>query len=237
MDVHKPKAAHGWWEFLTEVGMIVVGVLIALTAEQAVLRWETAHRMHLAELQVRAELGLDDGPQAAFRDALGPCVASALERIRTTVESGASRADLQTAIGAYDLTHPTWDDNAYRGALASGLTAQMDPAHYESWAYAYAVIPSLDREAERETHDTADLRAISRTGGAITPEERTQVLRAAASLAVDNQEISGRAHWLLDGMARARVTLDRAQGAAQVDEALKRPMAAACVADLRSRFR
>jgi hypothetical protein len=236
MDVHKPRAAHSWREFLTEVGMIVVGVLIALTAEQLVLRWETAHRIHLAEMQVRVELGADDGPQAAERDALGPCVAGSLERIRTAAESGASRADVLAATGAYDLPHPTWDDNAYRGALASGLAAQMNHATYESWARAYAVIPSLDREDERETHDAADLRAISRTGGPITPEERTQILRAVATLAVDNQQIIGRARWLLDGMARAGVKLDPTRAADIVGDALIRPMAAACIADLRSRI-
>ena len=216
--------------------MIVVGVLIALTAEQVVLRWETAHRLHLAELQVRVELGADDGPQAAMRVALAPCVANALERIRVLAEQGASRADLLSAIGAYDLPHPTWDDNAYRGALSSGLTAQMDHKTYESWAYAYGVVPSLEQEAEREAGDAADLRAISRVGGPITAEERTQVLRAAATLAVDNDQITGRAQWLLDGMARAGVRLDPAQKADTVGDAAKRPMAAACLADLRGRF-
>jgi hypothetical protein len=164
-------------------------------------------------------------------------VAGALERIRTEAENSASRADLLSAINAYDLPHPTWDDNAYRGALTSGLTAQMDHKTYESWAYAYGVIPSLDRADEREAHDAADLRALSRVGGAITPEERTQVLRAAASLTVDNEQIAGRARWLLDGMARAGVKLDPARKDDTLHDALSRPMAAACVADLRARFR
>ena len=36
MDIHKPKPFHGWRELLKEVGIIVLGVLIALGAEQAV---------------------------------------------------------------------------------------------------------------------------------------------------------------------------------------------------------
>ena len=41
MDIHKPKPVHGWPEFLKEMGVIVLGVLIALSAEQAVeaLHW------------------------------------------------------------------------------------------------------------------------------------------------------------------------------------------------------
>lgn len=41
MDVHKPKPWHNWREFLAEIATIVIGVLIALGAEQAVewLHW------------------------------------------------------------------------------------------------------------------------------------------------------------------------------------------------------
>ena len=41
MDIHKPKPWAGWREFAKEIGTIVIGVLIALGAEQAV---EWLHR-------------------------------------------------------------------------------------------------------------------------------------------------------------------------------------------------
>ena len=40
MHFHLPKPLHGWREFVGEVGIIVIGVLIALGAEQVV---ETLH--------------------------------------------------------------------------------------------------------------------------------------------------------------------------------------------------
>ena len=40
MHFHLPKPLHGWREFAGEVGIIVLGVLIALGAEQLV---EAAH--------------------------------------------------------------------------------------------------------------------------------------------------------------------------------------------------
>lgn len=36
MDIHKPKPIHNWREFLSEIGVIVLGVLIALGAEQSI---------------------------------------------------------------------------------------------------------------------------------------------------------------------------------------------------------
>jgi len=54
MDIHKPKPVHSWREFLSEISVIVVGVLIALAMEQAVewahWRQEVSHgREHLRE--------------------------------------------------------------------------------------------------------------------------------------------------------------------------------------------
>ena len=47
MEIHKPKPVHNWRELLTEIGVVVIGVCIALAAEQTVewLRW----RSHVAE--------------------------------------------------------------------------------------------------------------------------------------------------------------------------------------------
>lgn len=50
MDIHKPKPVHNWHEFLKEVGIIVLGVTIALCAEAAV---QAVHEAQLAR-QTRA---------------------------------------------------------------------------------------------------------------------------------------------------------------------------------------
>jgi hypothetical protein len=50
MHIHKPKALHGWREFLGEIGVIVCGVLIAIALEQIV---ETLHRHAQAREMIR----------------------------------------------------------------------------------------------------------------------------------------------------------------------------------------
>jgi hypothetical protein len=42
---HLPKPLHGWRQFAGEVGIIVVGVLIALGAEQLVEEWRWHERV------------------------------------------------------------------------------------------------------------------------------------------------------------------------------------------------
>lgn len=55
MHFHLPKPLHGWREFVGEVGIIVLGVLIALGAEQIIddIRW------HQKVERTKAELNAD----------------------------------------------------------------------------------------------------------------------------------------------------------------------------------
>ena len=60
MEVHKPKPWHGWRELVKEVGTIVIGVLIALGAEQAVeaLHWRNEVASERAALLDEAQANL-----------------------------------------------------------------------------------------------------------------------------------------------------------------------------------
>jgi hypothetical protein len=90
MHVHLPKPLHGWRAFVGEVGIIVIGVLIALGAEQLV---EAAHwRSEVSEFReaVDHELGRDLGLyQVVMRQR--PCVdqrLAALERVLADARAG-----------------------------------------------------------------------------------------------------------------------------------------------------
>jgi hypothetical protein len=62
MHFHLPKPLHGWRELLGEVGIIVIGVLIALGAEQVVetIHWRNEVAAERASLLTEAS----DGPHA-----------------------------------------------------------------------------------------------------------------------------------------------------------------------------
>jgi hypothetical protein len=86
MHVHLPKPLHGWREFAGEVGIIVLGVLIALGFEQIV---ETVHgNTQVREFREAAdeELAYD---MAAYekRLALGPCVRARLLELDRVIAS------------------------------------------------------------------------------------------------------------------------------------------------------
>lgn len=59
MEVHKAKPVHSWRALLNEVGVIVLGVLIALSAEQTVEALHWRHKVELAEASLDAQLARD----------------------------------------------------------------------------------------------------------------------------------------------------------------------------------
>lgn len=178
MDIHKPKPVHGWRGFIGEVGIIVLGVLIALGAEQVVRSSEWSHKVHAAEEAMLTELRDDDGPQAYARRGVDPCVRRVLDAIEDSVERDAPRAEVIERIERYSVPFWTWDQFAYRAMIASDLTAHLPHDRLSDWTMAYATVPALDQLNAKEFNDSADLTALRRNGGALSDAERDRLLHA-----------------------------------------------------------
>ena len=88
MEFHKPKPIHSWRELLTEIGVIVIGVAIALAAEQAVewLHWQGEVKVARTALHAEMTNALDN--VYTRREAMKSCMDSKLDRV------GAAIADL-----------------------------------------------------------------------------------------------------------------------------------------------
>lgn len=82
MHIHKPKPLHGVREFLSEISVIVVGVLITLGLEQVVETWHWNHKVEQAEVRLRADLK-DDSSYAAQYDILKKCADAYLDKMQT----------------------------------------------------------------------------------------------------------------------------------------------------------
>lgn len=93
MDVHKPKPAHNWRELLREIGVIVIGVLIALVAEQIVeiLHWrsEVAHARSGLSQEFSGDIAVADE-----RTRLAPCFPVRIQQIASILDTAASTGRL-----------------------------------------------------------------------------------------------------------------------------------------------
>lgn len=208
MDLRKIKISRGWKDLTKEIGIVVVGVLLALVAEQTAQSIERRHKVDAAERAMRVEISQDDGPQAWYRDRTNRCVEAALDDIRTAVETHQSRAVVIKAIMRYHTPFWTWDSLAFASANSSDVALHLPSDTLQRWASAYSVMPTLEAANAKEFMDGAALLAVSRTGDPLSAEEGSHILETVELLRRDNTMIVRGVRVALNAIRAMELRLD-----------------------------
>ena len=157
MQVHLPKPLHGWRAFAGEVGIIVLGVMIALAFGQMVDAWQWRDKVSHAEASMRLELAEDDGPQAFGRALIGHCLDIQLAKIRDG--AGNVPADqLRQWAGSYTPPFRTWDTEAWKVVVASDTGSHMGSDRLIAWSAPYRILPGLTELNDQEGQEVIALR-------------------------------------------------------------------------------
>ena len=208
MNVHKAKLLDNWRDLLKEWGIIVLGVLTALFAEQAVQSFEWHQKVDAAIADMDNELTRGNGPQAYVRLAMHDCVASQLDDLRGTIERG-DRAQSRKMIEALWLPKRTWDSLARESATASDVASHMPHDRMLQYRITYETVPDLQRLADKELADLGNLRALPASGGAIETPEKIAALQAIESLKLDNDATARESTFMLSHMKLMHLALNR----------------------------
>ena len=176
MHFHMPKPLHGWREFAGEVGIIVIGVLIALAAEQVV---ETLHwRSEIADAEraLNREVAYNLGAIAKRREE-GPCIDRRLQEIRDRLTAGSygTAAALRQSIGQPQLWRPR--SNVWQAAMAGQVAEHMPLATRISYAQLYDGFQWYSQKASDETDAWSVLGELDDPGRLI-PEDLAAVRQA-----------------------------------------------------------
>ena len=174
MHIHKPKAVHGLQEFLSEISIIVVGIVIALSGEQAVewLHWRgvVAETRTALNHELAGDLGvvqtrIDQAPciaqrlselKAAFRlhadgqplALTGPVGQPQFPHIRTTV--------WETAIADQSASHMPLDVKLRYAGLYESLYWLREKSAQETEAWSH--LTELDDQDLLDEQDWSALR-------------------------------------------------------------------------------
>ena len=168
MQVRLPKPLHGWRQFAGEVGIIVIGVLIALGAQQVVQNFQQRFDANQASRAVRGEL---EGNMArlASRAAQKDCVENRMEEIQALLDQAASNPSI-TAPGwvgrpqYWSMQTVRWDAIAQSGRAA--LLPADDLADYGAL---YSWMGNINGVMTTEQADWARLRALEHMSS-LTPQ-------------------------------------------------------------------
>lgn len=185
MHVHLPKPLHGWREFAGEVGIIVLGVLIALAAEQLVENLHWHQKVRRAEDAMRLELAQDDGPQAYGRVIIGPCLDAKLSRIHDGAGHVPVQQLRQWAL-AYMPPFRSWDSEAWKTILSSEVGSHMGSERLIQWSSPYRVINDMTAANKTERDLATDLRETLSPAGEPSAADLQSLRREAAQLQTYN---------------------------------------------------
>jgi hypothetical protein len=189
MHFHLPKPLHGWRAFIGEVGVIVLGVLIALAAGQAVDTLQWHNKIDDAEAAMRLELAEDDGPQAYARVAIAPCLDRQVTRIHDQA-GHVPAAQLNQWIAAYNPPIRTWDSEAWKAVLASDVGSHMGAERLIAWSSPYRLLPMLSEANQKERELTMELREALPPSGEPSPSDLQAVRRLARQLRYFNSKFA-----------------------------------------------
>ena len=185
MHLHLPKPLHGWREFVGEVGIIVLGVLIALSAEQLVEAAQWRNKVGHAEKAMRLELGEDNGPQAYGRVLIARCLDMQISRIHD--EAGkVPTNELRGWVLAYTPPFSSWDSEAWKTVLGSDVGSHMGPDRLVQWSSPYRVLGDLTQENHRERDVSIQLHEVLPPAGDASPADLQELRRDAAQLRTFN---------------------------------------------------
>jgi len=142
VEIHKPKPIHSWRDLLKEIGVIVIGVCIALAAEQAVEYYH--HRNQLSAARRELAVEVEENRQALENNRRGLlAVDSELDADMALLRSSRpSPAPLAGKLNySWGFRRPR--DGAWQIARQSGALDLMPHAELQGYAHLYAVLDSF----------------------------------------------------------------------------------------------
>jgi hypothetical protein len=166
MHLHLPKPLHGWREFFGEVGIIVIGVLIAIGAEQIV---ETTHVRHQSEgaLQaVRVQLSYAAGVYEE-RTLVQPCLDRRLEEMDALLKRIRVAGKLPDVGELGRAPVRPVPVSAWSTASQSGLVMQFAPQDRDELSNFYAQSVEYPRQVEEEDEMWSVMNMLTHAPGPI----------------------------------------------------------------------
>ena len=149
MDIHKPKPIHGWREFAKEVGIIVLGVAIALAGEQAVEALHWRHQVADAREAVDKEV-VDNIRGILTRQQQIDCADRRLDEVRILLTDQLAGRSLPPHGALVKPTHWSKPTTAWDTAKASQAAAHMPLQARLAYADAYDMFQTFTYLDEKD---------------------------------------------------------------------------------------
>jgi hypothetical protein len=174
MHVPMPKPLHGWRQFAGEVGIIVLGVLIALGAEQLVGDLHERSEARQAERAIRGELEINMA-RLRSRHAVRGCVERRIDELQALIDSASRNGG--------SISSPKWVGrpqfwtmqlSRWEATSQAGRAALIPPDDLNLYGSMYSFMDRVNVQGAVEQDAWAKLRSLEHLQR-LTPETAFQL--------------------------------------------------------------
>jgi hypothetical protein len=224
MHFHLPKPLHGWREFAGEVGIIVVGVLIALTAEQVVENLHWHEQVAAGRKELRQDY-ITIVALAGEREAEDKCIRSRLVFLRNILDANGDRLP---AIG--DIGSPparTWYPASWDSLVASDVSTHMTSGDLLAFGTIALQARQAENTVDREIEDWATIYTMVGPARPLGSGEPAQLRRAITNAAYQLNTIRLISPQITNLIMESGLltSADRREAERQISETLRGPNA------------
>jgi hypothetical protein len=177
VEIHKPKPVHNWQELLSEVGVVVIGIVIALSLEEGLRalhdRGIASEAREAVKEEIRQNLSFMSG-----RLETQPCIERRLDEVGSILEASRegelrSRPNWVSQPSVYFLSNQRW-----QAAAGSGRVSLLTTDEQGSLGV-FSVINTRFNDAEaREQAAWSQLRGLETWQGPLGSEGRVHFTAA-----------------------------------------------------------
>lgn len=177
MEIHKPKPVHSWREFVKEIGSIVLGVSIALAAEQGVEWWHWRNQVAEAREAISREIAFNIvmGMDQAYAS---HCAQSRLDTLTQVLDEAVKTGHLPPLGDFHQPPLRGWPSGAWTSVLSSQTAAHFPRDELIGLAQQYEYITHGRDLQTDQVNVWSDLHQMAGPGRPFTPAEAAP-LRAA----------------------------------------------------------
>jgi hypothetical protein len=159
MDVHLPKPLHGWREFAGEVGVIVLGVLIALGSQQLAENVQQRLEARDARAAVRGELEINMSGLAS-RAAQKHCVEHRMDEIQALLDGAARNPSIFTPGWVGRPIYESMQTVRWEAIAQGGRAALLPADELAGYGAIYSSMGNIKGMMATEQADWARLRTL-----------------------------------------------------------------------------
>lgn len=201
MEIHKPKAAHSFREFLIEIGTITCGIMIALGLEQLVSNLEWGRKV----AETREALGLEVADNLAKlqgRVQYSSCNNQELDALAVIVDRASKTGFLPALATPWHPANRSWSTGVWTSALSAQGASHLSAEQLRGYSRVYQIIERINEIEPKEEAAWTTLFELAGPGRPFDAEDARTYRRAIGQAREMNGLMSGfgvRARQAVDG--------------------------------------